>query len=163
MTGLNIEESSGSSQIGSALSESPEQQILLGDIQFLSHSQSGEHFNPIVLKEATLEQSQNLTLNLSQISSQSEDQQVISLDASNNNSPDNVQEFEVISVPFETSASKTDLQMELLRQQIEYTKRDIYHRELKIFEKERSLSITTEERIRLLDNSKSIFNKRKTI
>lgn len=50
--------------------------------------------------------------------------------------------------------------MELLRHQIEYTKRDIYNLELTILEKERSLLLSVEERTRLLNNSKSSFEKR---
>lgn len=74
---------------------------------------------------------------------------------------DNSSTFEIISV--DAPPSKTDLQIELLRQQIEFTKREIYERELSILEKERTLLITTEERDRLLFNSESAFTDRRTI
>lgn len=64
----------------------------------------------------------------------------------------------MIEIPVETPTLKVNLQMELLRHQIEYTKRDIYHRELAILEKERSLLLSTEEQIRLMKNCKSRFD-----
>lgn len=69
--------------------------------------------------------------------------------------------YQVVDV--EPTESKADLQIELLRQKIEYTKRDIYHRELSILEKEKALSLSEEERILLLENTKSNFNERNTI
>lgn len=72
--------------------------------------------------------------------------------------------IEFIDVPIEPkNASKASLQTDLLQHQIEYTKRDIYHRELAILEKERSLSLLPEERQRLLANSKTRFENRKSI
>lgn len=59
--------------------------------------------------------------------------------------------------------SKASLQMNLLRQQIEYTKRDILLLELKILEKERSLLLTEQEKTRILQNCESKFINRRDI
>lgn len=67
--------------------------------------------------------------------------------------------FEVIEVPSETT-SKAALQVQLLRYQIQYTSRDIYYRELTILEKERALSLSTEEKNALLQKSKIDFHNR---
>lgn len=131
MAGLDIKESSGSSQIRSDS----------------SRTQQLEQQNPSAssISESTDQSSRN-SLDVSNI---------ISIEDFNPNSVD------VIEIPLATPASKTTLQVELLRHQIEYTKRDIYHRELAILEKERSLSLTNEERERLRKNSGTLFEDRK--
>lgn len=79
----------------------------------------------------------------------------------NNNLPEKSQ-IEYIDVPVSSfKESKSDLQIELLRQQIEYTKRDIYHRELAIFEKEQALSLSNDDKKRLLENSQTEYEQRK--
>lgn len=67
------------------------------------------------------------------------------------------------SIEIITLDSKTSLQMDLLRHQIEYTKRDILLLELKILEKKRSLMLTEAEKSCLSANCKNSFENRKTI
>lgn len=62
-----------------------------------------------------------------------------------------------------TVDSKASLQIDLLRQQIEYAKRDILLLELKILEKERSLLLTEQEKSRILQNCENKFINRKEI
>lgn len=71
--------------------------------------------------------------------------------------------IEFIEIPLATTETKTSLQIKLLKTQIECTKREIYHRELLIFEKEQSLHISDDDRNRLLGNSDAVFTQRKTV
>lgn len=71
--------------------------------------------------------------------------------------------IEFVDVPIENAKpTKNSLQTELLQYQIEYTKRDIYHRELAILEKERELSLSAAERNILLENTNRSFDERKS-
>lgn len=76
---------------------------------------------------------------------------------SNEPSDGKTEKIEVITIPFET---KADLQMKLLREQIEYTKRDIYLKELVIFGKEEELALSEGIKKRILEQSETIFAKR---
>lgn len=145
MTGLDIEESTGSSsQDGESTQISQPQ----SQIPYLSHETNTENAdtqkkNPIGKSNSN---DSTTSSNLENINSKVPDQ------------------MEFINVPFETpTESKTTLQIQLLQHQIEYTRRDIYNVELAILEKERSLLLSDEERLRLLENSKSIFDARNII
>lgn len=155
LAGLNVEESSGSSQVRTELTKLPTQQLGYNILEKLT-SISSE------IREPTQHQSQSSTFLLNQSGGQFVDSQTGSMDVLKD-PRDSLRSIQVFEVPLEASLSKSDLQIELLQQQIEYTKRDIYYRELMILEKERSLSITHEERVRLLESSKALFNKRNTI
>lgn len=72
------------------------------------------------------------------------------------------QNFEVITVPhFErnvvTLSKKADLQIKLLELQVQNAKREIYARELTIFEKERML--TEQEKKDISETCESIYNR----
>lgn len=76
------------------------------------------------------------------------------------NNSDSFHSFEYIDVPVGTATSTYSLKIDLLQKQIEYTKRDLYHRELLIFEKGKSLALSDDDRNRLLKNSEAVFSQR---
>lgn len=97
------------------------------------------------------------------LTSASEHDQIISVQQTSEPIPLNITENSSGTMEIITIDSKASLQMELLRHQIEFTKRDLLLLELKILEKERSLLLTAEEKSHLSKNSKSAFNDRKEI
>lgn len=150
MTGLNVEESSGCSQDLSVTTQTPQEQNQSQLSGFETESgtsiQTQPHSSQKVNVEKTIHSKPTLLCNSSKSDSQI---------------PKGI---EIIEIPLETpTESKARLQMELLRYQIEYTRRDIYHRELAILEKERSLFLSSEERLRLVENCEVSFDERKTI
>lgn len=158
--GLNVEESSGSSQVV----QKP-LQLDLTDSQLTDTSLT---FETSLTDHEQNENQRNSDSSEDHVSTNSSSsgslgKQNLKMDSNFNDITLSADNVEVIEIPFETPATKSVLQIELLRNQIEYTKRDIYHRELLIFEKETSLLISNEDRNRLLENSEAVFSKRRTI
>lgn len=123
--------------------------VVLAEIPFANSSQSKEDSNSI----------DNLVLANTPLNSEPRNQRT----DSNFNDVSFSNNLEFIEIPLATTETKTSLQIKLLKTQIECTKRDIYHRELLIFEKEQSLHISDDDRNRLLENSDAVFPQRKTV
>lgn len=144
---MNVEESSGTSEVPTLSSSYHPETIELHQISDDYSMESTSIHHPE-------------TMELQQISDDS-------LEMEHEPSVEDITITEVLdetdSVELIEVDSKTSLQMELLRWQIEYTKRDILLLELKILEKERSLTITENEKSRLIHNCENRFKHRRNI
>lgn len=137
--GLNVPEASGSSQLDTRSTEKQPEYKQLPDLQNNNKEPSYEFPNYQDIISTGDQHTSKASVNASK------------------------EKIDFITIPFDGTLSKIDLQMELLRKEIEYTKRDIYHPELLIFERERSLSLTVEDQARLIQNTDVEFHNRQII